>query len=110
MAAIVGGAGWLGYAVWNAVDSADKGGDADDADDEKEPERVLNPTKADSPVWKKATPWRDGLRRHGDEIWDWDNTHNDIEVYDPRGNHKGSRNPTTGEMYKPAVRGRWIKI
>ena len=33
MAAIVGGAGWLGYAVWNAVDSADKGGDADDADD-----------------------------------------------------------------------------
>ena len=52
---------------------------------------------------------RGGLRIKGDEIWDWDNAHNDIEVYDKRGRHLGSRNPTTGELYKPPVRGRYLK-
>ncbi len=34
---------------------------------------------------------------------------NDIEVYDRGGRHLGSMNPVTGEMYKPAVKGREIK-
>jgi hypothetical protein len=40
-------------------------------------------------------------------IWErWDHTHNDIEVFDKRGRHLGSMDPTTGEMYKPPVAGR----
>ena len=35
---------------------------------------------------------------------------NDIEVYDKNGKHLGSMDPTTGEMYKPAVPGRTITI
>ena len=35
---------------------------------------------------------------------------NDIEVYDKNGKDLGSMNPTTGEMYKPAVQGRTITI
>jgi Cytotoxic len=65
--------------------------------------RTANPNKFESKVWKGAQPYRDGLRKSGDEIWDWENTHNDIEVYDGRGRHQGSRDPTTGNMYKPAV-------
>jgi RHS repeat-associated protein len=72
-------------------------------------ERVVNPSKADSPIWKQGEPYRGGLRVKGDEIWDWDDAHNDIEVYDRRGRHLGSRNPTTGELYKPPVRGRYLK-
>jgi hypothetical protein len=41
--------------------------------------------------------------------YEWDYTHNDIEVYDKNGKHLGSMDPTTGEMYKPAVDGRSIK-
>jgi len=73
-------------------------------------ERVTNPSKADSPVWRAALPFKNGMRRNGDEIWDWDATHNDIEAYDLRGRHLGSRDPITGEMYKPAVPGRRIDL
>jgi hypothetical protein len=74
-----------------------------------ESERVTNPSKSESPIWKAAQPYKNGLRKSGDEVWDWDATHNDIEVYDRHGRHRGSRNPTTGEMYKPAIPGRKLK-
>lgn len=35
--------------------------------------------------------------------------HGDIEVYDNKGRHLGSMHPTTGELYKPPVKGRTIE-
>lgn len=48
----------------------------------------------------------------GSMFWkvEWDHTHNDIEVYDNKGRHLGSMDPTTGKMYKPPVPGRTINI
>jgi hypothetical protein len=87
-------------------------GEKKDEKDEtpKEKQRQTNPSKAESPIWREAKPFKDGLRRQGKEIWDWDKLHNDIEVYDTRGRHLGSRNPTTGEMYKGPVKGRTIDL
>lgn len=42
--------------------------------------------------------------------YEWDHTHNDIEVYDSKGKHLGSIDPKTGNMYKEAVNGRRIKL
>ena len=61
---------------------------------------MINPSKSESLVWRAAKHYKNGLRRSGDEIWDLDSAHNDIEVYDKRGKHRGSRDPTTGAMYK----------
>lgn len=72
--------------------------------------RQINPSKAASKAWHEATHFKGELRRSGNEIWAWDKLHNDIEVYDKRGRHLGSRSPTTGELYKPAVPGRRIEL
>ena len=40
--------------------------------------------------------------------YDWDWTHNDIEVYDRNGKHLGSMDPVTGIIYKDAVKGRTL--
>ena len=74
-----------------------------------------NPTKGESEVWKKLEKVKGQDRKTSGagkdkKYYEWDHTHNDIEVYDRRGNHLGSMDPTTGEMYKPAVPGRTIKI
>lgn len=42
--------------------------------------------------------------------YEWDYTHNDIEVYNNKGHHLGSMNPYDGKMYKGPVLGRKIKI
>ena len=44
------------------------------------------------------------------DLYEWDHAHNDIEVYDSNGKHLGSMDPITGEMYKPAVKGRKIEV
>lgn len=75
-----------------------------------DPPRVKNPSKGDSPIWRDAKPFRNGLKRSGEEIWSWDHTHNDIEVFNAQGRHLGSRHPVTGEMYKPPVPGRTLKL
>ena len=72
-----------------------------------------NPTKASSPVWKKLKQFRGSIRTNGKrgkarEFYEWDYTHNDIEVYDSKGFHKGSMNPRTGRIYKSPVKGRDI--
>lgn len=36
-------------------------------------------------------------------------THNDLEKFDHRGNHLGSADSDTGEVYKPPVPGRNIR-
>lgn len=42
--------------------------------------------------------------------YEWDNLHNEIEVFNKQGRHLGAMDPTTGEMIKDAVPGRTIDI
>jgi RHS repeat-associated protein len=75
--------------------------------------KVVN--KADSAQWKKLTNYKGGTKTNGlsgkkRRFYEWDHTHGDIEVYNGRGEHLGSMDATTGEMIKPAVPGRTIKI
>ncbi len=68
-----------------------------------------------SDVWKDFNDWRGKTRTNGlsgknKRYYEWDYTHNDIEVYDKAGRHLGSMDPNTGEMIKPAVSGRTIDV
>lgn len=72
-------------------------------------------TKATSPTWQSFKPFRGPIKANGltgskKEFYTWDYTHCDIEVFDKNGNHKGSMDPKTDEMTKPAVPGRRIQI
>ena len=71
-------------------------------------------TKSDSPVWKGLKSYKGKTKTTGSgkkkKYYEWDHTHNDIEVYDHKGKHLGSMDPLTGEMYKDAVKGRTIKL
>jgi len=74
-----------------------------------------NPSKSESEVWKSLKPFRGQTKTNGErgrkrEFYEWDHSHNDIEVYDHRGNHKGSADPSTGEIRKAPVPGRRIDI
>lgn len=71
--------------------------------------------KQDSPIWNNLKRFRgktktNGLSGGDRRYYEWDHTHNDIEVYNSRGEHLGSIDPTTGDMYKPAIEGRRIDI
>lgn len=76
-------------------------------------ERKTNPSKQDSPVWGDLDNAGNGVKTSGSgskqRYYEWDHTHNDIEVYDKNGRHLGSMDPTTGELYKPPVNGRRLK-
>lgn len=70
-------------------------------------ERKINPSKAESKIWKELENYKIDIKTNGlsgkdKEYYKWDKLHNDIEVYDREGKHLGSKNPTTGKMYKPA--------
>lgn len=69
---------------------------------------------SESPVWNSFKPLKGKTKTNGKqgkkrEDYQWDYTHNDIEVYNRQGIHKGSMHPMTGRMYKPAVPGRSIR-
>ena len=71
--------------------------------------------KQESPIWKDLEPVKGrDLKTKGigknKRFFKWDYTHNDIEVFDSKGNHLGSMHPVTGNMYKPPVLGRRIDI
>jgi filamentous hemagglutinin len=68
--------------------------------------RQANPSKADSPVWQGLDSAGNGVKTDGKLFYEWDYTHNDIEVYNKRGVHLGSMDPVSGDMYKDAVPGR----
>jgi hypothetical protein len=77
-------------------------------------DRVSNPPKSESPVWKEFDSYRGSIKTNGEsgknrQYYEWDYTHNDIEVYDKSGNHLGSMNPVTGDIYKSPVICRDIK-
>lgn len=68
-----------------------------------------------SDVWKGFKTYRGSIKTNGasgskKRYYEWDYTHQDIEVYDSKGKHLGSMDPFNGEMYKPAVKGRTIKL
>lgn len=73
-----------------------------------------NPSKQESPVWGNLLNAGNGRKTSGQgsdrRYYEWDYTHGDIEVYDRRGRHLGSMNPSTGEMYKPPVPGRKVDL
>jgi len=75
--------------------------------------RKDNPKRQDSPIWNGFNNSRNGRKESGQgskkKYYEWDNTHNDIEVYDSKGNHKGLMDPVTGDMYKPPVPGRMME-
>ena len=76
--------------------------------------RIVNVLKGDSPIWKKFQNAKNGLKKSGagrkTKYYSWDNLHNEIEVFDHLGKHLGAMDPSTGDMIKPAVSGRRIKL
>ena len=77
--------------------------------------RKVNPSKAESPVWKELKPYREDIKTNGltgkkIEYYQWDHTHQEIEVYGANRMHKGVKDPLTGELIKDAVPGRRIKF
>lgn len=76
--------------------------------------RKTNVNKNESPQWRRFDNVKNSRlkttgRGSNQRFYDWDYTHNDIEVYNYRGEHLGSMDPVTGEMYKPPVAGRNIR-
>ncbi|WP_267594209.1 colicin E3/pyocin S6 family cytotoxin [Carbonactinospora thermoautotrophica] len=67
-------------------------------------------TKANAKFWKSLRPWRGKYKTDGKQIYYWDYTHNDLEVYSLKtGKHLGSAHPDTGEMIKGPVKGRRLE-
>ena len=100
-----------------AVDAARAGKAGKKASREQLKRRRQNCAKSESSVWKdlaergsskkgRISTGSGRNRRH----YEWDHTHNDIEVYDSRGRHQGSMDSSSGEMYKPPVVGRTIDV
>lgn len=72
-------------------------------------------TAAGDNFWQGLRPYRGKTKTNGESgkrrrYYEWDHTHGDVEVYDGRGEHLGSANPSTGEMTKPPVKGRRINV
>jgi hypothetical protein len=51
--------------------------------------------------------WRDRTKR---QLYEWDSTHGEVEVYNLRGRHLGAADAVTGELIKAARRGRRIDV
>lgn len=61
-----------------------------------------------SPIWQGLDRLRGKTRTDGNRLYQWDYTHNNIEVYNSRGRHLGVMDPVSGGMIGPAVRGRTL--
>ena len=76
--------------------------------------RKTNPSKAESKIWNDFKPFKKNIKTSGEgkerRYYQWDHTHNDIEVYNFKGEHQGSMDPTTGDLYKKNVSGRRLKF
>jgi len=76
---------------------------------------VHNCGPGNSPVWISLKPFRaktktNALSGSKRRYYEWDYTHNDIEMYDKGGYHLGTIHPVTGSLIKAAVAGRRIII
>jgi hypothetical protein len=94
----------------------DASGNMPDPDSDGEgDDRKVNCAKAESPVWKELQPFRGKYKTNakGDEIYEWDHLHNEIEVYKKvgtKGEHVRVIDPQTGLKIKDAVKGRIINL
>ncbi len=78
-------------------------------------ERVENISKQDSKVWNDLDNVKGQDRKMSGEgrkrrYYEWDHLHNEIEVYNFKGEHIGAMDPISGDIYKPPVKGRKIRI
>jgi len=64
----------------------------------------------ESPIWQSFRGHAGRTKTDGNQYYEWDFTHSDIEVYNARGEHLGSMDPLTGAMIKSARKGRTIDI
>ncbi|MBO7226416.1 MAG: hypothetical protein J6V33_02385 [Bacteroidales bacterium] len=68
-------------------------------------ERKFNCSKSESKYWRSLKNEGNGRKSSGKgkkkQYYEWDYTHNDIEVYNHRGEFIGSADPITGDIYKP---------
>jgi len=69
---------------------------------------VLKGGPSQSPIWNNLEAFQGKIRTNGvsgkgRQYYRWDYTHGDIEVYDRNGFYRGSIDPLTGEMYRPAT-------
>lgn len=57
---------------------------------------------------------RDGVQRwrnkDGSRLYEWDDVHGEIEVYNRRGAHLGTLNAVTGQHEKAPIKGRRIDV
>jgi hypothetical protein len=51
--------------------------------------------------------WRDAA---SGQYYTWDSLHGEVEAFNRRGWHRGSLDPISGKMIKPAVRGRRLNV
>ncbi|MES1241811.1 MAG: colicin E3/pyocin S6 family cytotoxin [Acidobacteriota bacterium] len=51
--------------------------------------------------------WRS---KDGQRYYTWDGLHGEVEVFNRRGRHLGALDPHTGELIKPAVKGRRLDV
>jgi len=82
----------------------------EDPEGPEKKDRKTNCGKSESPVRKELKPHQGKLKTDGEKIYDWDHTHNDIEMYNSRGEHIGTIDPVTGTKIKDAVAGRKINV
>jgi hypothetical protein len=63
--------------------------------------RVTNPPKAESPIWRDLKPHKGDIKTNGlsgkdKRFYQWDNLHNEIEMYNRRGKPIDALDPRTG--------------
>ena len=69
--------------------------------DDEEKERKTNPEKSESKIWKELKPYRKDIKTNDlsgkkQRFYQWDKLHNEIEMYDSRGNPIDAIDPKTG--------------
>jgi hypothetical protein len=99
---------YVGSVIWKMFNKSESSDDDSNVEDDSD-------KKSKSKIWEKLKPFRGKTKTNGKkgkkkEYYEWDHTHNDIEVYNHRGEHKGSIDPNSGEYIKPPVPGRRINL
>jgi len=61
-------------------------------------------------VWKTVAGQRIWRNSDGTRLYTWDFLHGEIEVFNARGHHLGVLHAVTGQLTKPAVKGRKINV
>lgn len=70
---------------------------------------------SESNIWQKFQNYQGKLKTNGlggkaRQYFKWDYTHNDIEIFDRRGDRLGVMDPTTGATYGDPIPGRAVKL